>query len=794
MLASGRFSAKSLVFGGIGLRQKWPIWPKTGMLRGEYFRRSLVLVLIITSIPSFIIAVSNYIIGVNQIEKQVFKTHALRIEQFSDMMNSQFDQISMLMSRWSNNPMFGSYLENYSFLNHINETQELMQTMTVVGGSSLLVNDAYLFLNGQQALLSADGIEYLNAALIKDYQASLSKNTGLFLSYRLPINNKGSESPVSIIFKLPWHSQHPFGAFVLTISPAEIKRNIAYLQAGEKGTSFLLQSTGEFVLEPSAGEAELSAELRQYLKSNQAKNLNSHSFPFKWKRDTYLVSLGHVDLAGWTYVTATPLSELTKPVAVSSKWILICSLAGLFIALLLSWYASLRLYKPIGRLVTLLGADRSSSHAVVQHEMEFIEQKWMTVMNESRTLKERLQQAVPSLREGFLLQLVQGHLYASNEASLRQRMESLGWKTEHRQFSLLLIQLSGLNDSESRFKEDDRQLISFAAGNISEELAANRQIEAHLINFQDMSVGLLCAADLSSSAKERREQLQGLSQELVTTLSGVLRLHVTIIICRWTEQIGAIPELLEQTRHAISYRELQEIHQIIDMEDINPMQAYQVQYPFVEEKELLHAMRLGFTEETELRFTEYMAELERMSMREMPVRQALLQLLGSVRHMLIELGFVQHPLFKEGNLYGDLLGLPDITAMRLWFREKIIAPYLEEFNKAQNIGARRIVEEAALLLSKEYMKDLSLEECAERCRTSPYMLSRSFKQVTGVNYVDYIMTLRIDKAKELIASTPMKISEIAESVGYQHSYFNKIFKGETGMTPTEYRKAFNRYH
>jgi AraC-like DNA-binding protein len=130
--------------------------------------------------------------------------------------------------------------------------------------------------------------------------------------------------------------------------------------------------------------------------------------------------------------------------------------------------------------------------------------------------------------------------------------------------------------------------------------------------------------------------------------------------------------------------------------------------------------------------------------------------------------------------------------MRGWFMDKIIAPYLDEFNKAQNVGARRVVEQAVTLLKAEYMRDISLEECAERCRTSPYMLSRSFKQVTGVNYVDYIMRLRMDKAKELLAATPMKINEIAESVGYQHSYFNKIFKGETGLTPTEYRKQFNR--
>lgn len=769
------------------MSKRWTLRAITGMLRGEYFRKSLVLVLLITCIPSIIIAASNYVIGKNQIEKQVFKTHTLRIAQFADMMNSQFDQISIVMSRWSNNPMFGSYLENYRFLDHINEIQELMQTMTVVGSSSLLVNDAYLFLNEQQALLSADGIEYLEPSSLEAYHDDLSQNTGLFLSYNLAISARGNTSPVSIIFKLPWHSKHPFGAFVLAINPAEIERNVAYLQAGDKGTSFLLQRSGEFVLEPSAGQAGLSAALKQHVLEHHP---DQGTFPFKWKKETYIVSFGEVELAGWTYVTATPLSELTEPVVLSSRWILKCSLAGLMLALLLSWYASLRLYKPIGRLLALLGTDKNAEPAV-EREMEFLEQKWMTVMNETRTLKERLQQSVPSLREGFLLQLVQGHLYASNEASLRQRMDQLGWPSEDRQFSLLLIQLSGLHENGARFREDDRQLISFAAGNISEELASSRGIEANLINFQDMSVGLLCAASIHLTAKERQDMLQGMSQALISTLSEVLRLRVTVIICRWSEEIGRIPELLEQTKQAISYRALQETHQIITMEDLVPSPMHDAQYPFAQEKELLHVMRLGLTEESALLFTDYMNELERISMRELTVRQGLLQLLGSVRHMLIELGFVSHPLFKEGNLYGDLLALPDILAMRGWFMDRIITPYLNEFNQAQNIGARRVVEEAVQLLKNEYMRDISLEECSERCHTSPFMLSRSFKQVTGFHYIDYIMRLRIDKAKELISTTPLKINEIAESVGYQHSYFNKIFKGETGMTPTEYRKKYS---
>lgn len=128
--------------------------------------------------------------------------------------------------------------------------------------------------------------------------------------------------------------------------------------------------------------------------------------------------------------------------------------------------------------------------------------------------------------------------------------------------------------------------------------------------------------------------------------------------------------------------------------------------------------------------------------------------------------------------------------MKKWFTSKIINPFLAEFQRVQNVGSRRIVEQVTGLLTNHYREDLSLEACAEQFHTSPYTLSRAFKQILGINYVDYLQRLRMDKAKELLISTTLKIQEVADQVGYQHSYFNKVFKTETGLTPTQYREKF----
>lgn len=431
--------------------------------------------------------------------------------------------------------------------------------------------------------------------------------------------------------------------------------------------------------------------------------------------------------------------------------------------------------------------DRLTHEAPIRSELEFIEQQWGLITREHRTLQEKLSHSFPTLREGFLLQLVQGHLYALDETGLKDRMEQLGWEVHRKRVAILLIQVSAVGGQLGRFGEDDRELISFAAANIAEELASLRLSHVNVINFLNLSVGLLCLLPEETDKDEIRRTLYALSQELTSTLGKMLGLQITAIMSRVTDRVSEIPELFEQARQAARYRELLESHQIIDMEEFSPRSQSVIQYPFSLEKEFLYAMRLGLAE-SYARFDAFMDEVQRESSREMMVQQAVFQLIGSVRHMLIELGVGQHSLLTEGLQLDELLDLREPAVIQRWFRHRVIAPYLEEFQRTQHIQSRQLIERTLVFLQTHYMRDLSLEECADHMATSPYTLSRSFKQVTGVNFVDYIMKLRIEKAKELLLGTKLKISEVAERVGYQHSYFNKIFKGMVGLTPTHYRE------
>ncbi|MBD2847117.1 helix-turn-helix domain-containing protein [Paenibacillus sp. IB182496] len=88
-----------------------------------------------------------------------------------------------------------------------------------------------------------------------------------------------------------------------------------------------------------------------------------------------------------------------------------------------------------------------------------------------------------------------------------------------------------------------------------------------------------------------------------------------------------------------------------------------------------------------------------------------------------------------------------------------------------------------------YGGDLSLDALAHKLGiTGPY-LSSYFKEKTGTNFSDYIYTVRMNKASEMLIETDLLIQEIASLVGYLTvASFNRVFKRYTGMTPSEFRR------
>ena len=103
----------------------------------------------------------------------------------------------------------------------------------------------------------------------------------------------------------------------------------------------------------------------------------------------------------------------------------------------------------------------------------------------------------------------------------------------------------------------------------------------------------------------------------------------------------------------------------------------------------------------------------------------------------------------------------------------------------------RPIRLAKQFIQDHYMETITLADVAEHVAYTPSYLSTLFKQSVGMSFSDYLLDLRIQKAKELLKETDQTIYEISAAVGYPNAkYFRKLFKTATGVRPSEYRALY----
>ena len=125
------------------------------------------------------------------------------------------------------------------------------------------------------------------------------------------------------------------------------------------------------------------------------------------------------------------------------------------------------------------------------------------------------------------------------------------------------------------------------------------------------------------------------------------------------------------------------------------------------------------------------------------------------------------------------------------YAEKMVSQAITIRDQNSGNKNRSILKTAVDFIESHYMEEeISLNTVANVANVSANHFSALFSQNMGQTFIEYLTSLRMNKAKELLRFTGMRSSEIAGEVGYKDAhYFSYLFKKTQGMTPSEYRKA-----
>lgn len=275
---------------------------------------------------------------------------------------------------------------------------------------------------------------------------------------------------------------------------------------------------------------------------------------------------------------------------------------------------------------------------------------------------------------------------------------------------------------------------------------------------------------------------------IVPSLSGNIRGE---IVCLWeeTEHMSELPEALRRLRRIREWNLLFDRGEVIRRKDIEALDVVPLKYPAELESRMRQAVLASNGEEIKKCYYGLYDIFRREPHSPRDMKECL------IRFNMAVLGAykTQHEIQSELSIQYSLQGIADAMSwagIRSAMEQFLNALDFDAFVQESDGGLSPLIKKAVQLVRKYYDQGITLEEMATRLFVSEEYLSAQFKKETGKGFAETVRNLRIERIKELLVNTRLKLNQIAELTGYTDpKYMSRVFKDEVGMLPTEFRKS-----
>jgi transcriptional regulator GlxA family with amidase domain len=150
-------------------------------------------------------------------------------------------------------------------------------------------------------------------------------------------------------------------------------------------------------------------------------------------------------------------------------------------------------------------------------------------------------------------------------------------------------------------------------------------------------------------------------------------------------------------------------------------------------------------------------------------------------------------LFMIARLLGTSVAMQTARANLIQWHQLGQQPFAGLARSAQAEDA--VIARCQEWIAEHYDEDRCVAAMTERSGLPERSFKRRFARATGLSPLDYVHTLRIEEAKQLLESSELSIEAIAGEVGYEDAgFFSGLFKRKVGMTPAQYRRRFGALH
>ncbi|MBC8016477.1 MAG: response regulator [Sporomusaceae bacterium] len=407
-------------------------------------------------------------------------------------------------------------------------------------------------------------------------------------------------------------------------------------------------------------------------------------------------------------------------------------------------------------------------------------------IQEEMCLRKSMEEAIPFIQMSFLYDLISGNI--KEIAQFQERLNFLGIKLN---FGVALVidieKFKQLTDSDSELKKQVKkqriyQLVCSVVG--------ERGLVSH---FCSDNLVVLLGFKENYTVDFIKDDVKNTATGIQESILRILDISIRIGIGRYYNNPLELHKSYLEAMNAGQQRFFIGDSHIVHVEDIPYLSTGPFNYPFHYERAVQDKVRCGDRKQAKKVLRELLNEIFSSKASIETAKACVLELLIVLSRSAVEGGanLDQLTLLNMKGISG-LNGCHSKEQIEQWMLDSLDS-FMDNMLKNRSSINLRVINKACDYIIKNCHKNISLEEVAHTVHLSHFYFSRLFKQEKGYNFVDFVTKIRVDRAKAMLQDADYSVVHIASEVGYQDaSYFCRVFRHATGMTPKQYQGEISK--
>ncbi|OPH56393.1 hypothetical protein BC351_28275 [Paenibacillus ferrarius] len=493
---------------------------------------------------------------------------------------------------------------------------------------------------------------------------------------------------------------------------------------------------------------------------------------------------------GWEIVSVVSDSELSKPLVQVRNTMFGISIILLLLAAGMAVVLNSWMFRPVNRVLSNVtkqlqaysGNERRSEYAA-DDEFSGIEVSLSYILEDSNRMYRQMRETQPVIKWRLVMDALIGA--RKNPGELLPSLEAIGFPLHAVQYIAMAAQFDGKSAIAT---PEDLHLYSYALCNVAEEMI-NTEYRGIAIEARDGMVVIVISFDEDNGEANLLRAL-AVAEMIKSYVEEQFKQTISIGLGRMTQDLGALQHSYHDAMSALSYKMILGGNSIISSEDIREPASGEFMRLLGMTDGIVDSLRMTDGEKMTKQTERWFGEMAGSGAAPDMIRQLVVHFMmkaaktvGEIDPSLLEEA-PSHRLFDLLSQYESIHELSDYVIEQLGRYAGLID------ERRSNRDRNDVVERITAFIDAHYMhSDLSLNYLASEFKLSVSHVSRIFKEQTERNFIDYLMDIRMSKAKELLAGSDMLIRDVSGAVGYTNvNSFVRIFKKSTGFTPGEYRE------